>query len=307
MKILRIFKLLLGLIIFGASILLSINLFVVTDAKHLIITPYDAKQLKDVDAVLVLGAGLKNGGPSDMLKERLDTGVSLYQENNDLILLMSGDHLRKDYDEVNVMKRYTVLNDVPSSSIFMDHAGISTYDSLKRAKEIFGVKKLIIVTQEYHLYRALYIASSLGIEAYGVDATKKIYPGQRARDLREVLAITKDFFKTMIKPNSKIGGDKISLDGDGNKTNDEYILLTNKYTDEETFSGSSVVVSNVSNLLMQTSFLSEVCDGKSKYEMNINGNKYDVEVYDANIHIRLNDKEAVFNKEDAEAIMDLIR
>ena len=83
---------------------------------------------------------------------------------------MSGDHGRVSYDEVNTMKDYAINDGIPSDDIFMDHAGFSTYDSMYRAKEIFGVKKIVIVSQKYHLTRALYIAKKLGIEAYGVSA-----------------------------------------------------------------------------------------------------------------------------------------
>lgn len=306
-KFMNILKVFVALIIFGVSIVLAINLYVLESVKTKIISLYDAKNLSNVDCVLVLGAGLKNGGPSDMLQERLDMGISLYKENNDLILLMSGDHHRKDYDEVNVMKRYASLNDVPTSKVFMDHAGLSTYDSLKRAKDVFGVKKIVIVTQKYHLSRALYIADSLGIEAYGVDATKKDYPGQSYRNFREILARNKDFLKSIIRPDASIVGDKISLDGDGNKTNDKYVIITNLNSNEETFSGSSVLVNNVLNLVNTNNYTEETCDGIPKYLMEINGDKYYIEMYDASVHIRIKSKELVLNKSDAEVILNLIR
>ena len=78
---------------------------------------------------------------------------------------MSGDHGQIEYDEVNTMKQVAIDAGVPSNDIFMDHAGFSTYESIYRAKEIFEADKLIIVSQEYHLYRALYIAKQLGIES----------------------------------------------------------------------------------------------------------------------------------------------
>lgn len=279
----------------------------VSETRHSVISLYDAKNLSDVDCVLVLGAGLKNGGPSDMLKERLDKAVSLYNDNNKLLLLMSGDHSKEYYDEVNVMKRYAVLNNVPSSSVFMDHAGLSTYDSLKRAKDVFGVKKIIVVTQGYHLSRALYIASSLGLEAYGIDATEKIYPGQRARDAREVLARTKDFFKSLFKPIASVKGSKISLDGDGNKTNDNYVLITNIKSGVEVFTGSNVVVNNIKNIVNDGKYTEETCDGIPTFSMVVNGNKYYIEVYTEDIHIRLNEKELVLNKNEADAIINLIK
>ena len=133
---------------------------------------------------------------------------------------MSGDHSREDYDEVNVMKDYATKMGVSSVNVFMDHAGFSTYDSLYRAKEIFKANKIIIVTQEYHLYRALYIAKSLGLEAIGIPAIKTSYRGDSSRELREVLARNKDFFLSIIKPYPTYLGEEIPVFGDGNITND---------------------------------------------------------------------------------------
>lgn len=116
--------------------------------------------LDDADCILILGAGIRNNSdPSPMLKDRLEIGIQLYHEKKAPKIIMSGDHGNKNHDEVNIMKNYAIEKNVPSSDIFMDHAGFSTYESIYRAKEIFHVKKMIIVTQEYHLYRALYIAN----------------------------------------------------------------------------------------------------------------------------------------------------
>ena len=94
-------------------------------------------------------------------------------------ILVSGDHTEDNYDEVNVMKNYLIENNIPSEKIFMDHAGISSYDSIYRAKKIYKANRIIIVTQKYHLYRSLYIAKKLDIEAYGVVADKREYQNQR--------------------------------------------------------------------------------------------------------------------------------
>jgi vancomycin permeability regulator SanA len=133
---------------------------------------------------------------------------------------MSGDHGQADYDEVNIMKNYAISHGVPSEDIFMDHAGFSTYESIYRAREVFGVKKFIIVTQEYHLHRALYIAESLGVEAYGLSADLRDYSGQLKYSIREVLARNKDFFTSLIKPKPKYLGERIDLGGNGDVTND---------------------------------------------------------------------------------------
>ncbi len=133
---------------------------------------------------------------------------------------MSGDHGRSDYDEVNIMKEFAIQRGVPSEDIFMDHAGFSSYDSLYRAKGIFGVKKVIIVTQKYHLYRSLYIANQIGIEAYGIPSNPRKYRGQTKRELREILARNKDFIKCILKPNPTYLGEAISINGSGDLTND---------------------------------------------------------------------------------------
>lgn len=156
-----------------------------------------------------------------MLEDRLLTSIDLYNQNVTNKIIVSGDHGNENYDEVNVMKKYLIENNILSEDIFMDHAGFSTYDSIYRAKEIFGAKKVVIVTQKYHLYRALYIAKKLKIEAYGVIANRRDYHNQLKRDIREFVARIKDYIKCIIKPKSKYLGEIIPVDGDGNITNDK--------------------------------------------------------------------------------------
>ena len=185
-----------------------------------IITKAAATEL-DADCILVLGCGVREDGtPSLMLRDRLETGVALYEAGAAPKLLMSGDHGRKDYDEVNLMKDYAMEKGIPSESIFMDHAGFSTYDSMYRARDIFCAKKVLIVSQEYHLYRALYLAEKLGLEAYGVPALDVNYRGQAYRELREMLARAKDFCTAVIQPQPKFLGEKIPVSGNGDLTND---------------------------------------------------------------------------------------
>ena len=135
-----------------------------------------------------------------MLRDRLEKGIELYKKGIAKKIIMSGDHGRSDYDEVNVMKKYAIDRGVSSEDIFMDHAGFSTYESMYRAKEVFNVKSVVIVSQEYHLYRAIYIAKNLGLNAYGVNSEPKKFIGQFHRDIREILARNKDFVSVMLKP-----------------------------------------------------------------------------------------------------------
>ena len=153
-----------------------------------------------------------------MLSDRLKRGVELYDAGAAPKLLMSGDHGRTDYDEVNVMKGYAVDAGITSSDVFMDHAGFSTYESLYRARDVFQAKKIIIVTQAYHLHRALYIADALGLDAYGVAADYRPYAGQFRRDIREILARNKDFLTALFQPKPTFLGDAIPVSGDGDLT-----------------------------------------------------------------------------------------
>lgn len=180
-------------------LVLGLNIYVKLKVKKNIITVEECARLKDVDCIMVLGASVKNGDtPSAMLSDRLDRGIETYNTGVSPRMLMSGDRDDQYYDEVSVMTAYAVERGVLPSDIMEDPEGYSTYDSMYRAKYVYGVDKMIIVTQRYHLYRALYIANELGIEAYGVAAEDIRYSNQWKRDIREILAIDKDFFKVML-------------------------------------------------------------------------------------------------------------
>ena len=210
-----------SLSIIGGASVLGVNAYVKSVGGNNIITPEEALNLDDVDCIIVLGCLVKNNGnPSDMLADRLERGIDLYKNGAASKIIMSGDHGKTDYDEVNAMKQIAIDAGIPSSDVFMDHAGFSTYESIYRAKEIFEADKIIIVTQEYHLYRALYIAEKLGIEAYGVNADYHTYRGQIKRDVREVFARCKDFVAVIIKPEPTYLGETIPVSGDGDLTND---------------------------------------------------------------------------------------
>ena len=202
--------------------IIGINLYVKLSTKKQIIKDKDYSKLNDIDCILVLGCGIWGNKPSPMLEDRLNEGISLYKNGVASKLIMSGDHGREEYDEVNVMKNYAIDKGVASEDIFMDHAGFSTYESIYRAKEIFNAKKIIIVTQEYHLYRSLHIANKLGVEAYGVSADPRQYAGATYRELREILARDKDFIKCIFKPEPTYLGDTIEVSGNGDATNDKY-------------------------------------------------------------------------------------
>ena len=208
-------------IILFIIIALLINRYVKTSTQAQILTENDYTKLENIDCIVVLGAGIWGDKPSPMLEDRLLEAIKLYNNKVSSKIIMSGDHGRKEYDEVNIMKNFAMEKGIPSEDIFMDHAGFSTYESLYRAKEVFEAKKVVIVTQKYHLYRALYIANQLGIEAYGVNSDPRRYVGETYRELREILARNKDFFSCIFKPKPKYLGEAIPVSGSGDLTNDK--------------------------------------------------------------------------------------
>lgn len=204
-------------------LILGTNFFVIFTTKKNILSEEQVSSNSDIDCILVLGAGVWQNKPSHMLEDRLLQAVSLYKNNVASKIIVSGDHGQEDYDEVNVMKSFLIEHGIPSEDIFMDHAGFSSYDSIYRAKEIFKVKKLVIVTQKYHLYRSIYIAKSLNLTAYGVASNPRSYSGQIFREIREILARNKDVVKCIFKPNPKYLGETIPVSGNGDITYDKDI------------------------------------------------------------------------------------
>ena len=188
---------LLVLILLFASYVLGVNFYVILSQKKSIITKQEAAAMQDIDYVLVLGCGVReDGSPSHMLSERLKAGADIFKsldESKNAKLLLSGDNSGESYNELAAMKRVSIENGVDESDMEIDNIGFSTYESMYNAKTVYDAKKIIIITQPYHMYRALYIAKSLGMEAYGVTAYLPFYPQQIGWSLREVLARNKDF------------------------------------------------------------------------------------------------------------------
>lgn len=207
------------LILIGCLCVIGLNLFVTLSASGSIL---DNEQSLTTtrDCIIVLGAGLRDGKPSPMLKDRLDKGIELYQNGAAPKILMSGDHGRTGYNEVQVMKQYAIDAGIPSSDIFMDHAGFSTYESMIRARDIFEVKSPVIVTQNYHLYRAVFIGKHLGIDCVGIPTDDFSYGGQAYRTFREWIARCKDVLTVLMQAAPTYGGEKIPISGNGDTTND---------------------------------------------------------------------------------------
>ncbi len=215
----KILKAVLAVLLAAAFVGIAVNLIVCLPAGKRI-GPVSGQEAKGYDCAIVLGCGVWGDTPSTLLSDRLDAAVALYKAGAVPKLLMSGDHGQKDYDEVSVMRRYAMERGVPSEDIFLDHAGFSTYETMWRASLVFGVKKALVVTQKYHLFRALYDAGAFGIEADGAVAEGHVFASMPIWEARESVARVKDFFWCLLKPAPTYGGDRIDIHGNGEVTLD---------------------------------------------------------------------------------------
>ena len=204
-----------GVLMLSLVLTVSLSMVKLTAPSITSVTTVPAET--DYDCILVLGAGVRaDGTPSPMLYDRVTVAVQLYEATG-APLLMSGDHTG-DYNEVAVMKALAVEMGVPSEDVFLDHEGYSTYESLYRARYMFSARRVIIVTQEYHLHRALYIARELDMTATGVSANLRPYRLQKKYNTREHLARFKDFFAAAKGEYNGNVEAPVDLNGDGNLT-----------------------------------------------------------------------------------------
>ena len=225
----KLFKTVCIILIAAAALALGLSAYVTQSVKTDIagvdtgsgLTGSAADACKSIDpqCILVLGCAVwEDNEPSPMLKDRLDTAIALYRSGAAPKLLLSGDNSIVEYSEPDCMLQYTLAQGVPPEDIFLDFAGFSTYESVYRAHAVFKADRLIVVTQKYHLFRALKACDALGIEAVGVAAGQRKYAGRYYREAREVLARDKDFFKGIIKAKPTFLGDEIPIDGNGTVT-----------------------------------------------------------------------------------------
>lgn len=199
----KILIIILSIFLFISLMTLFINIYMVNSTKDKIINIDSVSEISDIDAIIILGCKIEDKDtPSLMLARRLDKGIDVYNKlHTKIIVTGNGD---EDEDEITVMKNYLLTSDVNINDIYLDYEGYTTYDSIYRAKNIFNAKKVIIITQEYHIYRSLYLANKLDLEAYGVvanDIPQKFIMYKNL--IREVLSRDKNFIKGIIKPESK--------------------------------------------------------------------------------------------------------
>jgi SanA protein len=197
-----------------------INLGMINGSKKYVYTHLE--DIPDKTAVLVLGSQTRGRQLSRVLEDRVIGGIALIEGETGRKLLLSGDHGTRYYDEVNAMRLYVLAQapGIAEEDIFMDHAGFNTYDSMYRARDVFEVRDMIIVTQQFHVSRAVFIARGLGLDAVAYAQSQEKFPFRTriAWETREYLARVKAFIYITFKPKPRYLGDKIPITGDGRKT-----------------------------------------------------------------------------------------
>jgi vancomycin permeability regulator SanA len=212
-SLLKLFLLLCLLAFFGVAVPGALAYFSYQPAIYA--NPAD---VPSAPVAIVFGAAIRpDGEPSSMLADRIDAAVELYKAGKVQRILMSGDNSRPYYDEVTAMKHHAVEKGVPPEHVNLDYAGFRTYDSCYRARAIFGIDNAILVTQRYHLPRALYLANSMGIKAVGLKAGLDRYPGQDYYNLREAAALVVTWYEVnILHPLPRFLGEPVNLETQNN-------------------------------------------------------------------------------------------
>ncbi len=215
----KYFKIFLYLAILGLVAIVAVNYYVKSSTKKNIY--YSIKRFPKNDVGIIFGAGINGSQPSKYLKDRLDAGILLWKAKRINKILLSGDNGRDEYDELTVMKNYCFNHGVDTTKIFIDYAGFDTYSTMYRAKHIFKIKKATLISQEYHLNRAIYIGNQLGIKSVGYSANKGEYLGYNYVRFREYGSIFKSFFDVLRNRQPRFLGGEININGESNYSKED--------------------------------------------------------------------------------------
>lgn len=215
----KYFKIALYLAIIGLIAVVSVNYYVKSSTKTKIY--YSAKKFPKNDVGIIFGAGINGNQPSKYLKDRLDAGIMLWKTKRINKILLSGDNGRDEYDELTVMKNYCYNHGVDTTKIFIDYAGFDTYSTMYRAKHIFKIKRATLISQKYHLNRAIYIGQKLGIKCVGYSANKGEYLGYKYVCFREYGSIFKSFFDVLRNREPRFLGSEIDINGESNYSKED--------------------------------------------------------------------------------------
>ena len=215
----KYFKIALYLAIIGLIAIISVNYHVKSSTKKYI--HHSLRRFPKNDVGIIFGAGINGDQPSKYLKDRLDAGILLYKAKRINKILLSGDNGREEYDELTVMKNYCQRHGVDTAKIFIDYAGFDTYSTMYRAKHIFKIKRATLISQKYHLNRAIYIGKQLGIKSVGYSANKGEYRGYEYACFREYLSAFKSFFDVVRNREPHFLGGEININGASNYSKDD--------------------------------------------------------------------------------------
>lgn len=218
-KLKKYFKIALYLTIIGLIAVVSVNYYVKSSTKKNI--HHSLKRFPKNDVGIIFGAGIRGDQPSKYLKDRLDAGILLWKAKRINKILLSGDNGREEYDELTVMKNYCYTHGVDTTKIFIDYAGFDTYSTMYRAKHIFNIKKATLISQEYHLNRAIYIGQKLGIKSVGYSANKGEYSGYKYVCFREYGSVFKSFFDVLRNREPHFLGNPIDINGASNYSKED--------------------------------------------------------------------------------------
>ncbi|MBO9585862.1 MAG: YdcF family protein [Flavobacterium sp.] len=215
----KYFKIALYLTIIGLIAIISVNYYVKSSTKTKIY--YSAKKFPKNDVGIIFGAGINGNQPSKYLKDRLDAGIMLWKAKRINKILLSGDNGRDEYDELTVMKNYCYNHGVDTTKIFIDYAGFDTYSTMYRAKHIFKIKRATLISQKYHLNRAIYIGNQLGVKSVGYSANQGEYLGYKYVTFRECLSTFKSFLDVLRNREPHFLGGEININGESNYSKED--------------------------------------------------------------------------------------
>lgn len=216
MNIKKIIKLLFYAFILGVILVLSVNLLIKHQTNPAIYS--NEQDVPKTKVGIIFGAGINNNKPSKYLKDRLDAGIKLYENNKIDKILLSGDNGSNAHDELTVMKLYCYEHGVDTNKIYLDYAGFDSYSTLYRSKFIFDIDTAILVSQKYHLNRCINIGDKLGIKSYGFVADQGTYQGFKYASFREYFAVVKSTIDLIIGRKPHFLGEKVSINGPSNYT-----------------------------------------------------------------------------------------
>lgn len=213
------FKKLFYLSLIGLVLVFGINFYVKSKTHFLIF--YSENKIPKNKVGIIFGAGINGDKPSKYLKDRLDAGIKLFKAKKINKILLSGDNGSDAHDELTVMKIYCFKNGIDTTKIYIDYAGFDTYSTMFRAKNIFKIDKAILITQEYHLNRAIYIGNNLGIESIGFSANQGEYRNYNYVRFREYFSICKSVIDVIRNREPHFLGTEININGVSNYSKED--------------------------------------------------------------------------------------